>query len=233
MNLLTLNGGTKEGTPKDRDTVIDVSVSSPSKGKIRVNVSPNKNANVGDSIKIKAVLTSPNGDLEQVFLVKISDKDREKEKAKDNKNEENNIGLPKLQQVFEKEREGYKCWADLEAIEMDHATVMHPIVEGDKLEAILVNMDSSVLKTYKSKLKSEEQLITADKRYVSAVYFHTLFLYMISKNRKYQIQKPLASGSDELDDVDLTDYLKDIFDSYYSEFLLNFEMSTLMESLAD
>ncbi len=32
-------------------------------------------------------------------------------------------------------------------------------------------------------------------------------------------------------DVDLTDYLKDVFESYYSGFLLNFEVSDLMESL--
>ena len=56
---------------------------------------------------------------------------------------------------------------------------------------------------------------------------------MISKNRKYQIMKPRSDDIEPLDDVDLSEYLKDIFDSYYSEFLLNFEMSTLIESLAD
>ncbi len=68
----------------------------------------------------------------------------------------------------------------------------------------------------------------ADKRYLSTVYFHTLFLYSINKTRKYEIKR--IEGDDEKD-VDLTDYLKDVFASYYSAFLLNFEISDLMESL--
>lgn len=226
-------GGKQPGEPKDPGALIDVSVSSPSKGKIRVNINPTEKVNVADAVKINASLTSPEGDLEQVFIVQISDKESKPKATQEKKNEEDNIGLPRLQEVFETPKEGFKCWGDLDFVEMDYAVVMHPFVEGDKLDTIFINMDSSVLKTYKSKLRSEEQLIVADKRYVSAVYFHTLFLYMISKNRKYQIMKPKSDSDEDLDDVDLSDYLKDIFDSYYSEFLLNFEMSTLMETLAN
>lgn len=171
--------------------------------------------------------------MEQIFLVQISDKASKPKVGPEPKNKENNLGLPRLQEVFQSPREGFKCWGDLDFVEMDYSTVMHPLAEGDKLDAIIVNMDSTVLKNYKSKLRSEMQLIAADKRYVSAVYFHTLFLYMISKNRKYQIRKPGSDDAESFDDVDLSEYLKDIFGSYYSEFLLNFEMSTLMESLAD
>lgn len=226
-------GGKQPGEPKDPGALIDVSVSSPTKGKIRVNINPTEKVNVGDAIKINASLTSPDGDLEQVFIVQISDKESKPKAAQEKKNENDNIGLPRLQEVFESPKEGFKCWGDLDFVEMDYSVVMHPFVEGEKLDTIFINMDSSVLKTYKSKLRSEEQLIVADRRYVSAVYFHTLFLYMISKNRKYQIMKPKSDNDDDFDDVDLSECLKDIFDSYYSEFLLNFEMSTLMETLAD
>lgn len=226
-------GGTAPGTPKSPDNILDVSISSPNKGKIRVNIHPNKQVNVGDSILMQAKLTSPNGDLDQIFLVQISNKEGKHAKSKEPKPQPDNIGLPNLQQVFKEPTEGHKCWDELDFVGMNYDTVMHPFVEGEKLETIFINMDSNVLKSYKSKLRSEEQLITADKRYVSAVYFHTLFLYMISKNRKYQIQRPVSEESDQFDDVDLTEYLKDIFDSYYSEFLMNFEMSTLIESLSD
>ena len=228
-----VQGGTEAGEPKEPGSLLDVSISSPSKGKIRVNVNPTKNVDVGDAVKVSASLSSPEGDLEQIFLVQISNKDAKPKKAPEPKNDEDNIGLPRLQQVFQSPQEGFKCWDDLDFVEMDYSTVMHPFVEGDKLDTIFVNMDSTVLKNYKSKLRSEEQMIVADKRYVSAVYFHTLFLYMISKNRKYQIMKPKIDDAESHDNVDLSEYLKDIFDSYYSEFLLNFEMSTLMETLAD
>ena len=228
-----VQGGTEAGEPKEPGSLLDVSISSPSKGKIRVNVNPTKNVDVGDAVKVSASLSSPEGDLEQIFLVQISNKDATPKKAPEPKNDEDNIGLPRLQQVFQSPQEDFKCWDDLDFVEMDYSTVMHPFVEGDKLDTIFVNMDSTVLKSYKSKLRSEEQMIVADKRYVSAVYFHTLFLYMISKNRKYQIMKPKIDDAESHDNVDLSEYLKDIFDSYYSEFLLNFEMSTLMETLAD
>ncbi len=226
-------GGTEAGEPKEPGAIIDVSVSSPSKGKIRVNINPTDKVGVGDAIQINASLTSPGGDLDQVFIVKITDKEQKPQKIPDQQNDNENIGLPRLQEVFESPKEGFKCWGDLDFVAMDYSTVMHPFVEGDKLDTIFINMDSSVLKSYKSKLRSEEQMIVSDKRYVSAVYFHTLFLYMISKNRKYQITKPTSEDMDSYDDVDLSEYLKDIFDSYYSEFLLNFEMSTLIETLAD
>ena len=226
-------GGTKAGVPKKLDTLIDVSISSPSKGKIRVNINPTDQVKVGDTIKINASLTSPDGDLEQIFIVKITDKQNKSTEKPQPDNDNKDIGLPKLQEVFEHPKEGFKCWEDLDFVEMDFSTVMHPFVEGDKLDTIFINMDSTVLKTYKSKLQSEEQLIVADKRYVSAVYFHTLFLYMISKNRKYQISKPQLDDSELFEEVDLSEYLKDIFDSYYSEFLLNFEMNTLIEALSD
>ena len=118
---------------------------------------------------------------------------------------------------------------DEKGIEMDYSVVMHPLVEGETLDAIYLNMDSNVLKNYKSKWKSAESLEVADKRYISAVYFHTLFLYMITRNRKYTIYRGQEDKPDE--EVDLTEYLKDIFQSYYSEFLLNFEMSELIASL--
>ncbi|WP_297311012.1 hypothetical protein [Neptuniibacter sp.] len=228
-----IEGGTEPGEPKDPGAIIDVAISSPSKGKIRVNINPKNEVKVGDSITINASLTSPGEDLNQLFIVKITDKDQKPKKIPDQHKDNENIGLPRLQEVFESPKEGFKGWGDLDFVEMDYSTVMHPFVEGDKLDTIFINMDSSVLKTYKSKLRSEEQLLVADKRYVSAVYFHTLFLYMISKNRKYQITKPMLENTDSYAEIDLSEYLKDIFDSYYSEFLLNFEMNTLIEALAD
>ena len=50
-------------------------------------------------------------------------------------------------------------------------------------------MDSTVLHNFKSKYRraSQEQLEIADRKYITSVYFHTLFLYTITKNRKYEV----------------------------------------------
>jgi len=110
---------------------------------------------------------------------------------------------------------------------MEYKTIMHPLVEGDRLDTIFINMDSNVLMNYKSKIKSitEEQIETADKKYISSVYFHTLFLFTIAKQRKFDIRR-----NDE--ELDLCDFLKDIFSSYYTEFLLNFGTEELMSALS-
>jgi len=115
-------------------------------------------------------------------------------------------------------------------ISMDYPNIMHPFVEGDILQKIYINMDSNVLKNYKTNLKSEDQFNLADKKYFSSVYFHTLFLFTISKNKKYSMRQ-LVGGEEE--DRDIVDYIKDVFESYYSSFLLNFGMEQLIKAIED
>jgi len=57
------------------------------------------------------------------------------------------------------------------------------------------------------------------------VYFHTLFLYTITKNRKYAITRE----GDDQKEVDLEVYLRDLFSSFYSEFILNFGTNDLLQ----
>ena len=67
-----------------------------------------------------------------------------------------------------------------------------------------------------------------DKRYIASVYSHVLFLYSITKAHKYEIVQE-ENGTDS--DVELGTYLKDLFDSYYAEFLLNFGFDEIMQLL--
>lgn len=232
----TSSGGDRSGELKDVGGIFDITHSSPTKGKIRVNINPTSKVNVGDSVKMKATLSSPDGNLEQIFIVQISEKQKKNTTPLEKKSESENIGLPKLVKVYKDKVNNKKTWDDLESdgISFGYKTVMHPLLDGDKLGTVFINMNSRVLQSYKSKSKvnNEEQITIADARYISTVYFHTIFLYMITKNRNYTIQKP-SKNSNVPDDVEITAYLIDVFDSFYSEFLLNFEMSTLMENLSD
>lgn len=113
---------------------------------------------------------------------------------------------------------------------MNHDKVMFPVGEGNTLEKIIINLDSRVYLSYRSKLKSEDQIHVAEKRYLASVYFHTLFLYMITKKRNYK----LTVNKEGLDDeITVDEYIRDVFDSYYSDFLLNFGMEQLINSLED
>lgn len=226
-------GGDKPGLPKEPGELLNVVRSSPHKGTIRVTVNPTEEVKVGEAIEMRAELTAPGANFEELFLVKVTDPEKKKEKKEKGKEEpDTSLGLPKMVLIYKDDGKGEVTWGQLEeqGIELDHGIVMHPLVEGDVLSTIYVNMDSTVLLNYRSKLSTSEAIALAERRYISAVYFHTLFLYMITRNRKYEIVKPREEGGGD-EPIDLTEYLKDLFQSYYAEFLLNFEIQDLVEAL--
>lgn len=220
-------GGNAPGTPKKVEEAFNVVKTSPHEGMIKIVLAPTDEVKVGDALQIKATLTSAGEDFDQIFWVKIIEKEKPLEKPTPQPEKED-MGLPECIRVYKDEREDCITWDKLKngSVEMSYETIMYPYAEGDKLEKIYVNMDSTVLKNFRSKIKGGvEAYQIADSRYVSAVYFHTLFLYTISKNRKYSF-----SQGEENDERDLTDYLKDVFESYYTSFLLNFGTEQLMQS---
>ena len=111
---------------------------------------------------------------------------------------------------------------------MHHDIVVHPLVNDESLSAVYINMDSNVWLSHRTKLAKEEAITVAKKRYVSAVYFHTLFLYTITKNRKYALTQ---KGQEDTQPVEITDYIADLFQTFYAQFLLNFDTQELVAAL--
>ncbi|WP_241330077.1 hypothetical protein [Chryseobacterium arthrosphaerae] len=220
------DGGDLKGSKTEISGILNVTKSSPNNGCIRLSLQPTEELKVGDELEIQASLTGPGTVFNEIILVKITDREATKEKVPDLEEEEDFLGLPKLHKVKEND------WQTLEVngIEMNHNTVMNLVAEGDQLQEIFINLDSSVFLNHRSKLKGENQILTAEKKFITSVYFHTLFLYMITKKRKFSILK--ENGNDQ-DSVSIDDYLKDIFDNYYSDFLLNFGMEQLMSALEE
>ena len=64
----------------------------------------------------------------------------------------------------------------------------------------------------------------------SAVVFAPVMNTPINRQRGYQIVK--SDKDANATDVDLTDYLRDLFASNYGAFLLSFGMGDLLETLA-
>lgn len=224
-------GGDKSGQPKELDTVLNVVKSSPHQGSIRLLVSPTNEVKVGDAIKICASLSSPNKRLEQIFMIKISDPEKKQREPEKGDDPDVTLGLPEPVMVYKTSSRGGVTWDALEeqGIQMDHDVVVYPLVDGDALSRVYINMDSNVLLSYRSKLTKEQAIDVAEKRYLSAVYFHTLFLYTITKNRKYGIVK-LTGEADE-ENVEITDYIIDLFKTFYAQFLLSFDTQELIAAL--
>lgn len=230
-------GGNAPGEIERIEDVFNVNTSSPHNGTIRVVFNPKKQAQVGDAARIKVTLCGPEQDFEELFWVKVSEPNAPKEKSKKpEEGEDENIGLPELVLVYKDPRENARTWEEIEDAtgeEMKYETVMHPLVSGENLEKIYVNMDSRVIKNFLSKYKNsdEGQIEIANRKYISSVYFHALFLYTITRNRKYKIALE-KEGQEE--DIEIGSYLRDLFSSYYSEFILNFGgTNELMQGLGE
>lgn len=218
------NGGNQPGQNTEISSLFNVVKSSPNDGTIKISLNPTTEMAVGDETEVRVTLTGPTHPFEEVLWIKIKEKDQPKTQPPEEDNTQENIGLPELKKVRQAD------WENLanSSISMDYDTVMYPVGEGNILEKIIINLDSRVYLSYRSKLKTEGQLQIAEKRYLASVYFHTLFLYMITKRKNYRI----GISKDGLDEeVTVDEYIRDIFDSYYSDFLLNFGMEQLINSL--
>ena len=227
-------GGDAPGEVDAPGKLLNIQKSSPSDGTIRIGLGATSELKSGDEIEVSAELGGPE-DFDCRFWVKITDpKAKKKEVEKPSKAEEPPLGLPEYVLVFQnapQEELEAMTWEKLgdEGIDMEHKDVMHPLVDGDQqLERIFINMNSSVLMNYVGKQKNigVEQKELAHKKYISSVYFHTIFLFTITKKQGLLIKK----GDSE---IGIDDYLKEVFSSYYSEFLLNFGADQLMDSLSD
>ncbi len=235
----TQTGGNAPGKPDAIQDVFNIQNSSPKDGMLRISLNPKVTTRVGDDIEMKVTLTNPGKDFEEMFWAKITDPEQPKTESKKKEAEENLMGLPEFVLVYKNKKDDKSLsWEQFEEAasdEMTYETVMSPMAEGDALTKIYINMDSHVLKNFISKHKnpSEEQLVLSERKYISSVYFHALFLYTITKNRGFQISKPIE-GKTETEPIDLGTYLKDIFDHYYSSFILNFGgMEEMMQGLSE
>jgi len=221
------DGGDAKGTPKDISEVFDISTSSPEDGKIKISLNPIDNMEVGDDVQIKVDLSSPEGDFEELIWIEIEKPSKEQPK-RDEKEENQKIGLPELALVAEKPTDkNIISWQKLDEkgiATIEYKDILHIVDDGEKLETIYINLDSSVLKTHKSKLNSNELREKAEKEYIAKVYFHTLFLYSINKNSKYRISK-------DDDEVEINEYLQSIFENQYTSFLINFNMNELIDTM--
>lgn len=223
-----VSGGDAPGMEHEPGEILNIAKSSPDKGIIKITFNPSSELKIGDEVEIMASLTGPGEHShDKILTLKITEPEGVKESVpKKPENEFENIGLPKLIKV-EKDK-----WKDLEesGITMNHETVIYPQGEGDKLEKIYINLDSNVFLTHRKNLKNEEQIVLAQKKYLASVYFHSLFLYMIAKRKNYSVTSKIDNKEV---DVTIDEYIREVFDGYYSDFLLNFGMEHLLGALED
>lgn len=223
------SGGGVGSTPAGEGDMLDIARASPMDGTIRIGLSATGEIEVGETVELEARLSSPSGELIETVLVKITDPEQRPPRKKEEAPPP--LGIPELVLCSREGGEGMKSWEDLNAagVEMDYAIVVQPEVEEDKLSRIYVNVDSKVLMDFKGNAKSPEASELAERRYISAVYFHTLFIFATTKSRKYELQR---GEGEAMQQVELSDYVQDLFSSSYAQFLLSFDTADLVEAIS-
>lgn len=172
------SGGTEKGIPKKVEDNFEVTKEGPTNHSIKVTFEPKADISVGDEIELNARLSSPNGDLQSIFWIKIIEPHKETENAKQPPKEEP-PSLPKPIKVFEHATEENPItWQEYAWTGED---IVKIISEKNILDAIAINMDCYALKRYisKNKISSPEQIKLVKDKFFLSIYFHSLFLYSI------------------------------------------------------
>ncbi|MGI9558845.1 MAG: hypothetical protein ACR2NQ_04175 [Thermodesulfobacteriota bacterium] len=198
--------------PVKVEDIFEVNVSGPTDGSIKLTCKPMNTCEVGDEVEVSARLTSPEGDKECIFYVRITSS--QKQKKQKTKKQEDNLNLPKLIKVNKKDdvwkQDNKEDWIEEG---WDENSIIKVLPDNDEdgkvVKAIAVNMDSHSWKKYLSdnKGKSKKEVEYLEGQYISKIYLHGLFLYSILEKIKQQ-------ENGEYQKQDIEDLVSQIFRDY-------------------
>jgi hypothetical protein len=209
-------GGDRPGLPSVVDQTFEVTKVGPADHSIKVVFEPKTGLSVGDEVEVEAKLTSPDGDLECVFWIKIVNPKIESNEKTSSKNEDY-PNLPTPVKVFETPlSEKDKSWTDYGWTGENVIKVFRSALSSKDqniIDMIAINMDSNALKKYLSKLKNSnpDQIKLIKDKYFLQMYLHSLFLFGILDG--------IEKKSEVKDSMETDDKIDEIFKRYAS-FLL-------------
>lgn len=222
IGILSINDNSNGNHTKATkiEDLFDVTISGPTDNSIRTTFEPKQNINVNDEIEVNAKLTSPSGDLECIFYIKIIDPKKEEENE-NNKQNTPEISLPIPIKVFKtKENESDKTWEEFNWSGDDMLKLEVEFLDKASLiQSVAINMDSFVLQRFisKNKINGIENLKLLKNKYFLSIYWHSIFLYKFLEN--------IFNNNEEFKDssIDIDEIISQLM-KFYGEFLLSYNM---------
>lgn len=202
---------------------IKVNRSGPSDGNIRLNINPTEDAKVGDEIEVCVSLTSPSEIFTCQFHVRI---DEEIVPLKNKTEKPSNLypDPPAARKAYETPKNDNDLAWDNQQLSWSGSDIVKIISGGNEskllVEAIVVNMDSYVLKEFinKNKYVEEKDIQRISTKYFQLIYTHSLGLY--STCTKIQNETTDSENKNEVFDIQqVDDFISRVIKSY-SSFLL-------------
>lgn len=173
--------------PNEVSEIFEVSRVGPYDGSIKLRLKPLDKLKVGDEAKFSAKLTSPEGDKECIFRIKIGPK---KEKEAKPVEQDTNYSLPRIIHVFKNvnpDLPNAMTWDDTDFnwTGEDVAKLYPSGSEKSMIDAVAVNMDAFSLAQYIRSNRITGNRVEAVKRvYEVGVFLTSIFLYSeVKKNQ--------------------------------------------------
>jgi hypothetical protein len=220
-------GGGGKPTPTKVEDVLEVTRSGPSDGVIRFAFEPKEKLAVGDEIRLNAHLTSPDGDLDCLFFVRITDPSKPPKKRKEPEKSKDRPNLPKPIKVFRiAESDNDVTWAEL-GWDGNDVVDIKLSEDGKTVTQIAINMDSFALTRFISRknIRDKTKLKFVKDKYLIDIYLHSLYLYSLFRN----IKGIDPTQDDWAEDVMISNIFKE-----YGQFLLfSSADDVLLQALGD
>lgn len=236
----TSNQGKKSKDKTESETVQSIKVdrSGPSDGNIRLDINPTEYAKVGDEVEVLISLTSPSEIFTCRFNVRVDEKIAPPKKTIE-KESNHYPNPPAARKAYEKpENKDDLAW-DSNQLNWGGKDVVKVISGGDEskllVEAIVVNMDSYVLRDFinKNKYTEEKDIQRISNKYFQLIYIHSLGLYSICT--KMQDNTTDSEDTKEIFDIhQVDDFISNLTKSYAS-FLLYMDLhnESIMKKMTD
>lgn len=222
-------------SPLEMSDVLHLEQVGPENGTIRLKMKPTEKVRVGDSIQMQATLSGQLTDITETFWVRIVERRPRAEKGPS----DDLPGLPDPILIAREKSSGIdRTWEEAIAGGVEGVSeemVVYPTMGEEKVEQIFINMDSTVFTKMRDEQKgqSEEGYEHLRTRYIASMYLHALLLCGGTSLQGYSISKPDPKQMDEIEAIDISQFVSEIFSRGYAEFLLRFGTEDILDVLKD